>query len=74
MRQLFKHPQATFVFRASGDSMRDASILDESVVLVGKATKPAHGQIVLAAIDRDFPCKRLHLWASRMKLRSQYLN
>jgi DNA polymerase V len=41
--------------------MRDAGILDDSVVLVGQAIKPAHGQIVLVVIDRDFACKRLGL-------------
>jgi len=33
MRQLVKHPQATFFIRISGDSMRDAGILNGSVVL-----------------------------------------
>jgi len=71
MRQLVKHPQATFFIRISGDSMRDAGILDGSVVLVDRAIKPAHGQIVLAVIDGDFTCKRLYLRAGRMKLRAE---
>jgi DNA polymerase V len=71
MRQLVKHPQATFFIRISGDSMRDAGILDGSVVLVDRAIKPAHGQIVLAVIDGDFTCKRLHMRAGRMKLRAE---
>jgi DNA polymerase V len=71
MRQLVKHPQATFFIRISGDSMRDAGILNGSVVLVDRAIKPAHGQIVLAVIDGDFTCKRLYLRAGRMKLRAE---
>lgn len=71
MRQLVKHPQATFFIRISGDSMRDAGILDGSVVLVDRAIKPAHGQIVLAVIDGDFTCKRLYLRGGRMKLRAE---
>ncbi len=71
MRQLVKHPQATFFIRISGDSMRDDGILNGSVVLVDRAIKPAHGQIVLAVIDGDFTCKRLYLRAGRMKLRAE---
>lgn len=71
MRQLVKHPQATYFIRISGDSMRDTGILDGSVVLVDRAIKPAHGQIVLAVIDGDFTCKRLHLRAGRMKLKAE---
>ncbi|MEY2802845.1 MAG: LexA repressor, partial [Pseudomonadota bacterium] len=33
MAQLIRHPQATFMLRVRGDSMRDAGILDGSVVL-----------------------------------------
>ena len=46
MSQLVKHPQATFYVRIQGDSMRDAGILDGSVVLVDKAIKPRHDHIV----------------------------
>ena len=61
MRQLVRHPLATFYVRIQGDSMRDAGILDGSVVLVDKAIKPAHGHIVIAVLDGEFTCKRLHL-------------
>lgn len=71
MRQLVRHPQATFFIRISGDSMRDAGILDGSVVLVDRAIKPAHGHIVIAVVDGDFTCKRLHLRGGRMRLRPE---
>ena len=59
MSQLIKHPQATFMLRVSGDSMRDAGIMDGSVVLVDKAIKPESGHIVIAVVDGDFTCKIL---------------
>lgn len=71
MRELNKHPQATFMLRVRGDSMRDAGILDGAVVLVDKAIKPANGQIVIAVVDGDFTCKTLQLRAGRMKLKAQ---
>jgi DNA polymerase V len=71
MQELNKHPQATFMLRVRGDSMRDAGILDGAVVLVDKAIKPANGQIVIAVVDGDFTCKTLQLRAGRMKLKAQ---
>ena len=71
MSQLVKHPQATFYVRIQGDSMRDAGILDGSVVLVDKAIKPRHGQIVIAVVDGDFTCKRLYQRGRTMRLKPE---
>lgn len=71
MSQLVKHPQATFYVRIQGDSMRDAGILDGSVVLVDKAIKPRHGHIVIAVVDGDFTCKRLHQRGGTMRLKPE---
>ena len=51
MAQLIRHPQATFLLRVRGDSMRDAGILDGSVVLVDRAIAPRHGHIVIAIVE-----------------------
>lgn len=69
--QLIKHPQAIFYVRIQGDSMREAGILDGSVVLVDKAIKPRHGHIVIAIIDGDFTCKRLYQRAGIMRLKPE---
>ena len=71
MRQLVRHPQATFFVRIQGDSMRDAGILDGSVVLVDKAIKPRHGHIVIAVVDGDFTCKRLHQRGGSIRLKAE---
>lgn len=71
MAQLVKHPQATFYVRIQGDSMRDAGILDGSVVLVDKAIKPRHGQIVIAVVDGDFTCKRLYQRGTSIRLKAE---
>ena len=54
MRQLVRHPLATFYVRIQGDSMRDAGILNGSVVLVDKAIKSANGHIAIAVRDGEF--------------------
>jgi DNA polymerase V len=71
MAQLVRHPQATFFIRIRGDSMRDAGILDGSVVVVDRAVRPAHGHIVVAVVDGDFTCKRLHLRDGQMWLKPE---
>ncbi len=72
MQQLVKHPQATFYIRVRGESMRDAGILDGSVVLVDRAITPADGQIVLAVIDGDFTCKTLRLQGEGIRLQAAH--
>ena len=70
MAQLIRHPQATFLLRVRGDSMRDAGILDGSVVLVDRAIAPRHGHIVIAIVDGEFVCKTLSTRAGRMRLKA----
>lgn len=53
MAQLIKHPQATYMLRVRGDSMKDAGILDGSVVLVDKAIQPRNGHVVVACIENE---------------------
>lgn len=66
---LVKHPQATFLLRVSGDSMLDAGIFDGDMLVVDKAIKPRHGQIVVAVVDGEFTVKYLYQRAGRVKLR-----
>ncbi|WP_090142704.1 LexA family transcriptional regulator [Limnohabitans sp. DM1] len=68
MNQLIKHPQATFMLRVSGQSMRDAGILDGSVVLVDRAIKPENGHVVVAVVDGDFTCKTLNTGQDSFRL------
>ncbi|MEL4180377.1 LexA family protein [Roseateles sp. PN1] len=68
--QLIKHPQATFLLRARGESMREAGIFDGDVLIVDKAVPPRSGHIVIAVVDGEFVCKQLHLRAGRMKLKA----
>ena len=70
MAQLIKHPQATFLLRVRGESMRDAGIFDNDVVMVDKAITPRSGMVVIAVVDGEFVCKTLWLRAGRMKLKA----
>lgn len=56
---LIKHPAATFYCRVSGKSMIEAGIHDGDLLIVDRAVTPAHGDVVLAAIDGELTCKIL---------------
>ncbi|MDD2810239.1 LexA family transcriptional regulator [Rhodoferax sp.] len=70
MAQLIKHPQATFLLRVRGESMKDAGIFDNDVVLVDRAIAPRSGHVVIAMVDGEFVCKTLWQRAGRMKLKA----
>ena len=56
---LIRHPNATFVMRASGTAMREAGIDDGDVLLVDRAIQPSHGNVVVAVVEGELACRRL---------------
>ena len=56
---LVQRPAATFLVRVQGDSMKDAGILDGSILVVDSSIEPQSGMIVLAIVDNEFTVKRL---------------
>ncbi|MCV0439301.1 MAG: translesion error-prone DNA polymerase V autoproteolytic subunit [Hydrogenophaga sp.] len=67
---LVTHPQATFLLRVAGTSMRDAGIEDGDTLVVDRAIKPRHGHVVVAVVDGDFTVKYLHQRAGRVRLKA----
>ena len=70
MAELIRHPQATFLLRVRGDSMREVGIFDGDVVLVDRAIRPRSGQVVIAVVDGEFVCKTLLMRAGRVRLKA----
>lgn len=68
--ELIAHPQATFMLRVSGDSMTEAGIADSAVLVVDRALKPEHGDVVVATLDGEFTVKYLHQRFGQFKLRA----
>lgn len=56
---LIKHPAATFLVRANGDSMIQAGIHENDILIVDRSLRPSDGKIVIAAIDGQLTVKRL---------------
>jgi len=70
LERLVTHPQATYSMAVRGHSMEGVGIFDGDVVLVDRAVKPAHGQIVVAVVDNEFTCKQLWMRGGRLKLKA----
>ncbi|WP_392551198.1 translesion error-prone DNA polymerase V autoproteolytic subunit [Orbus wheelerorum] len=58
---MIKHPSATYLLKASGESMVDGHISDGDLLVVDSAKIPCHGDIVIACIAGDFTVKKLCL-------------
>jgi DNA polymerase V len=64
------HHQSTFYMRVAGHSMVDACIHDQDIIVIDRAIEPRHGHIVVAVVDNEFTCKRLHKRNGRVRLES----
>ena len=58
---LISHPSATFYVHVTGDSMTGAGIYHGDILIVDRAIKPAHGNIIIAALNGELTVKRLVL-------------
>lgn len=67
-QQFIKHPAATFMVVASGDSMTGAGIKNGDLLIVDKSLEAKHGKIVIAAIDGELTVKRLSKIGERLQL------
>lgn len=67
-QQLIKHPAATFIVTANGDSMTDAGIYSGDMLIVDKSLEAQHGKIVIAALNGELTVKRLSKVGGRIQL------
>jgi DNA polymerase V len=68
---LIKHPAATFMVRATGESMTGAGIHPNNILIVDRSINATHGQIVIAAIDGELTVKRLYQKEGVIKLQPE---
>ena len=55
-----KRPSSTFFVRVNGDSMINAGILDNDILVVDRSVKPSHGKVIIAVLDGQMTVKRLY--------------
>lgn len=56
---LIRHPSATFLAKAQGESMVGRGIYTGDTLIVDRHIEPSHGDIVIAALDGELTCKIL---------------
>jgi DNA polymerase V len=56
---IIDHPLATFFVRAKGDSMYQAGIRDNDILVVDRSISAKHKDIIIAVVQGDFTCKYL---------------
>ena len=68
---LVQNKPATFMFTVQGDSMLGAGICDGDKVVVDKALKAKHQDIVVAVVDGEYTIKRLYQLRGRIELQPE---
>lgn len=63
---LISHPAATYLARASGDSMQGVGIYDQDLLIIDRSLTPRTGHVVIAAIDGELCCKQIDLEGKRL--------
>ncbi len=65
---LIRNKDATYLFRVKGDSMIEAGIYENDILLVDRSINPKHNHIILAQLNNEFTVKRLYRRGGVVKL------
>ena len=69
--KLIPNPASTFFIRVTGESMRDAGIFPDDVLIVDRSLEARSGDVVVAAINGEFTVKRLYRTTRKVELRPE---
>lgn len=56
---LVRHPAATFFVKVEGNSMNEANIYKDDILIVDRSLSPSNKMIVIAVLNGEFTVKRL---------------
>ena len=65
---LIEHPSATFFLRVDGNSMIEAGIHSEDILIVDRALEPIEGKIVIAVLNGELTVKRIQRMNGKLYL------
>lgn len=65
---LVRRPASTFLVRAEGESMINAGIYENDILVVDSGLEPTDGKIVIAALNGELTVKRLSIQAGQLQL------
>lgn len=60
-RELIQNKEATFFARVSGQSMVDAGLDDNDLLVIDRSLEPKNGKIAVCFLDGEFTVKRLRV-------------
>lgn len=66
-----KHPAATYFVRVAGDSMIEAGIYPDDLLVVDRSVTAQDGDIIIASLNGEFTVKELELNPLRLTPRNQ---
>lgn len=55
---IIRHPSATFFLRVKGDSMEDANIFEDDILVVDRARTARSGDIIVCVLNGEFCVRR----------------
>ncbi|MEK7298722.1 MAG: LexA family transcriptional regulator, partial [Candidatus Margulisiibacteriota bacterium] len=58
---LVRNAKSTYLIKVSGDSMNEAGIFPNDIVVVEKGKQPRHGDVVVAILDGEWTLKYFYL-------------
>lgn len=67
-KYLVEHPSATFFVRVTGDSMKNAGIFENDILVVDRSLEPMHGKIIIAVVENELTVKRLYKKNNQIRL------
>ena len=70
-KYLVKHPASTFLVRASGESMINAGIFPNDILIVDRSLKEENGKVVIAVIDGELTVKRYKKEGKKITLKAE---
>lgn len=71
---LIKNKDATFFARVSGQSMIDAGLHDNDLLVIDRSIEPTHNKIAVCFIDGEFTVKRLKIENNTIWLQPENAN
>ncbi len=72
--ELIKNKDATFFARVSGQSMIDAGLNDNDLLVIDRSLSPTHNRIAVCFLDGEFTVKRLKVQNDEVWLQPENKN
>jgi DNA polymerase V len=73
-KELIKNKEATFFARVSGQSMVDAGLSDNDLLVIDRSLSPSHDRIAVCFLDGEFTVKRLKVKKGEVWLQPENKN